>query len=235
MEVAGARATAPFYARRGKRIFDATVGSFLLVVSAPVQLVVAGLVRNKLGSPVLFRQERPGLDERTFEVVKFRTMTDARGADGALLPNEDRLTPFGRLLRSTSLDELPELINVVRGEMSLVGPRPLLASYLSRYTPRQARRHLVRPGLTGLAQVSGRNALSWPEKLELDAIYVDTLSFTGDLRILLATVRSVLTRRGIHSEGHAVAAPFDPGGESLDEVSLPTTGAVSEVADPQWR
>ena len=222
VEATGARAPHTFYVRLGKRLFDASVGSVLLLISAPVQLVVAALVRNRLGSPVLFRQERPGLHGQTFQVVKFRTMTDDRAPDGELLSNAERLTPFGRRLRSTSLDELPELINVVRGEMSLVGPRPLLTSYLPRYTPRQRRRHLVRPGLTGLAQVSGRNALSWPEKLELDAVYVDTLSFRGDLRILLATVRSVLTRQGIHSRGHAAAEPFDPGNESRDRDPLRT-------------
>ncbi len=165
-----------------KRLFDFLLVTVTLPVMLPLGLVVAALVRLRLGSPVLFQQQRPGLDARPFMLLKFRTMTDARDASGALLPDADRLTPFGRWLRSTSLDELPELWNVLRGEMSLVGPRPLLMQYLDRYTPEQARRHEVRPGMTGWAQVNGRNALSWERKFELDVWYVDHASLRLDLR-----------------------------------------------------
>ena len=157
-------------------------------------------VRIKLGSPVLFAQERPGLGGKLFTLYKFRTMTDEKGSDGKFLSDDERLTDFGRLLRSTSLDELPELFNILRGEMSLVGPRPLLVEYLKRYSPRQSRRHEVRPGLTGYAQVMGRNSLSWEERLERDVDYVEHITFLGDLKILFGTVKIVLKREGISSK-----------------------------------
>lgn len=197
------------YSRWGKRTIDLAVGSVALVVTAPIQLVVAALVRAKLGSPVLFRQQRPGKDEVIFEMLKFRTMTNDRDATGALLPDRQRLTRFGQILRSTSLDELPELVNVIRGDMSLVGPRPLVVRYLPHYSQRQRIRHNVRPGITGLAQVSGRNALSWPERLELDACYVENLSAREDVKILLLTVLQVLRRQGITGEGEVTVRAFD--------------------------
>jgi lipopolysaccharide/colanic/teichoic acid biosynthesis glycosyltransferase len=166
------------------------------------------VVRRKLGSPALFRQVRPGLHGRPFMMVKFRTMTDERGADGELLPDAQRLTAFGRFLRASSLDELPELWNVLRGEMSLVGPRPLLMEYLPLYSPEQARRHEVRPGITGWAQVNGRNAVSWDERFKLDVWYVDHRSLWLDLRILWLTVRKVLVREGISAQGEATMSRF---------------------------
>jgi lipopolysaccharide/colanic/teichoic acid biosynthesis glycosyltransferase len=180
-----------------KRVLDACVAACALSVLFPLYVILAVFVRLKLGSPVIFRQQRPGLNEKPFELVKFRTMTDARAASKELLPDSDRVTPFGRFLRSTSLDELPELWNVLKGEMSLVGPRPLLMEYLPYYTEREHRRHLVRPGITGLAQTSGRNLLAWNDRLELDVQYVDSLSFIGDLRILLSTILKVLRRDGV--------------------------------------
>ena len=179
-----------------KRLFDLLLSFGLLVVLALPLLLLWGLVRSKLGSPVLFRQIRPGLDGRPFMMVKFRTMTDERDAGGELLPDAQRLTAFGRFLRATSLDELPELWNVLSGEMSLVGPRPLLMEYLPLYSPEQARRHEVRPGITGWAQVNGRNALSWEERFKLDVWYVDHRSLWLDLRILLRTAKTVLTGAG---------------------------------------
>jgi len=188
---------------RGKRLFDLTLTIPALILLSPVIGLLAGLVRLKLGNPVLFRQQRPGLHGKPFTLYKFRTMTGARDADGNLLPDADRLTPFGRFLRRTSLDELPELLNVLRGDMSLVGPRPLLMEYLDRYTPEQARRHEVRPGITGWAQINGRNALSWEEKFELDVWYVDNLSLWLDLKILVLTIWTVLRREGISQDGYA--------------------------------
>jgi lipopolysaccharide/colanic/teichoic acid biosynthesis glycosyltransferase len=179
-----------------------------LVVLAPVGLAVGGLIRSKLGGPVLFRQQRPGRDGQLFELIKFRTMANARGADGQLLPDEERLTPLGNRLRRLSLDELPTLWNVVRGDMSLVGPRPLLVQYLERYTPEQRRRHDVLPGITGWAQIQGRNAISWEEKFEHDVWYVENISLGIDLRILLRTAVQVLGRRGISAEGHATMPEF---------------------------
>src|SRR5579863_2202999 len=179
-----------------KRTFDVLVSLVALIVLSPLLLGVAILVRIKLGSPVLFSQDRPGLGGRIFRLLKFRTMHDGRDADGRLLPDEQRITDLGRFLRSTSIDELPELWNVLRGDMSLVGPRPLLVSYLSRYSPQQARRHEVRPGLTGWAQVNGRNALDWDERFRLDVWYVDHRSLALDFRILLRTVAIVLRREG---------------------------------------
>jgi len=202
------------YARWGKPLFDRTAAAAGLVVLSPVLGAIALLVRTKLGRPVLFRQTRPGRGGEPFEMVKFRTMTDARGPDGALLPDAQRLTPLGRFLRGSSLDELPELWNVVRGEMSLVGPRPLLMRYLDRYTPEQARRHEVRPGITGLAQVYGRNAIGWDEKLAYDVSYVDRVSLGLDLRILLRTVLQVVRRDGISAESHATMPEFTGSAES---------------------
>ena len=186
-----------------KRIFDFLIALASLLLMALPLLVLACVVRSKLGSPVLFRQVRPGLHARPFTMVKFRTMTDERGPDGALLPDMQRLTPFGRFMRSSSLDELPELWNVLRGDMSLVGPRPVLMEYLSLYTPEQARRHKVRPGITGWAQLNGRNAISWEDKFVLDVWYVDNRTQCLDLKILWCTVRKVLVRDGISAAGEA--------------------------------
>lgn len=191
-----------------KRTFDVVVAGAALVVLSPVLAVVALLVRVRLGSPVLFRQERAGLGGRPFVLAKFRTMTDERGADGELLPDQQRLPPFGSFLRSTSLDELPELVHVVRGEMSLVGPRPLPTKYLERYSPRQARRHEVRPGITGWAQVNGRNTARWAERLEMDVWYVDNRSVLLDLKVLWRTVRVVFTREGVAEEGQVTMTEF---------------------------
>ena len=192
-----------------KRCFDLVVAVMALLALAVPLLVLVWLVRSKLGSPVFFRQVRPGLHGQPFEMVKFRTMTDERGADGALLPDAQRLTPFGRFLRASSLDELPELWNVLRGEMSLVGPRPLLMQYLPLYSPEQARRHEVRPGITGWAQVNGRNAISWADKFALDVWYVDHRSLFLDMRILWLTVRKVLVRDGISAAGEATMPRFE--------------------------
>ena len=204
-----------------KRIFDLMAALPMLVLASPAIAVLALLVRCKLGSPVLFIQQRPGLGGRAFRMVKFRTMRDAVDSSGRPLSDCERMTPFGRWLRSTSLDELPGLINVVRGEMSLVGPRPLLMEYLPLYSPEQARRHHVRPGLTGWAQVNGRNALSWDEKFALDVWYVDHRSFTLDLKILWRTVHKVLLRDGISADGEATMPPFagNRGCLSPDEAS----------------
>lgn len=193
---------------RGKRLFDLAVVLLGAPVWVPALAVVAALVRLNLGAPVLFRQTRPGRAGRPFALIKFRSMSDARGPDGALRPDAERLTPFGRRLRATSLDELPELLNVLRGDMSLVGPRPLLVQYLERYSPEHRRRHDVRPGLTGLAQVSGRNALSWREKFDLDVEYVDRASLALDIRILARTVAAVFRRHGISAAGEATMPEF---------------------------
>lgn len=191
-----------------KRIVDVLGAGVGLVVLAPVMAVVAVLVRVKLGTPVLFRQERAGLGGESFRLTKFRTMTDGRDATGSLLPDEDRLPPFGQFLRSTSLDELPELVHVLRGEMSLVGPRPLPVSYLDRYSARQARRHEVLPGLTGWAQVNGRNSTSWPGRLEMDVWYVEHRSLLLDLRIIWRTLRVVVSRGGVNEDGQATMTEF---------------------------
>ena len=191
-----------------KRCADIGVAAVALLVAAPLLLLVALAVRVNLGSPVLFRQRRPGLNGRPFTMVKFRTMRDANGRDGRPLPDTERLTPFGKLLRSTSLDELPELWNVLYGEMSLVGPRPLLMEYLDRYTPEQARRHEVRPGVTGWAQVHGRNALSWEERFRLDVWYVEHRSLRLDLQILIRTFSMVLCRTGVTANGEATMSVF---------------------------
>lgn len=191
-----------------KRLFDFLTALVGLMALAIPLLVLTYLVRQKLGTPVLFRQTRPGLHGKPFQMVKFRTMTDDRGPDGQLLPDAVRLTPFGRFLRASSLDELPELWNVLKGDMSLVGPRPLLMEYLPLYSPEQARRHEVRPGITGWAQVNGRNALSWEEKFKLDVWYVDNQSLWLDIKILWLTVRKVLVREGISAAGEATMAKF---------------------------
>lgn len=191
-----------------KRIFDVLAAALVLVVLALPLTILAVLIRRRLGSPVLFRQLRPGRNGKPFMMVKFRTMTDARDEHGALLPDGDRLTPFGRFLRASSLDELPELWNVLKGDMSLVGPRPLLMAYLPLYSTQQARRHEVRPGVTGWAQVNGRNALSWEEKFRLDVWYVDNRSLWLDIKILWLTVRKVLVRDGISAAGEATMPAF---------------------------
>lgn len=194
--------------RRIKRALDVAVSVTALAAGAPIILASAALVRVSLGSPVFFRQQRAGLRGRPFGIWKLRTMTDERGPDGRLLPDEQRLTRVGRFLRSSSLDELPQLLNVLKGEMSLVGPRPLLMRYLERYTARQARRHDVLPGITGLTQVRGRNALSWEEKFELDVQYVENWSLWLDLQILGETALRVIDRRGIAQSGHATMPEF---------------------------
>ena len=191
-----------------KRLFDMVAAALALLLLAPALALIAWQVRRKLGSPVLFRQVRPGLHGQPFEMMKFRTMTDERCADGALLPDAQRLTPFGRFLRASSLDELPELWNVIKGDMSLVGPRPLLMEYLPLYAPEQARRHEVRPGITGWAQVNGRNAISWEDKFALDVWYVENQSLWLDIKILWMTVRKVLVRDGISAAGDATMPKF---------------------------
>lgn len=191
-----------------KRAFDVLLSAMLLVAGAPLILALSVLVRLRLGSPVLFRQIRPGLHGRPFEMVKFRTMTDARDTTGALLPDAERLTPFGRFLRSSSLDELPEIWNVLKGEMSFVGPRPLLMDYLPLYSSEQARRHEVRPGITGWAQVNGRNTLSWEDKFRLDVEYVERQSMWLDLCILMQTALKVVKRDGISADGDATMPRF---------------------------
>jgi sugar transferase EpsL len=191
-----------------KRVIDVVGASTALVVLSPLLAVVALLVRVRMGTPVLFRQQRPGRDGRPFEMTKFRTMTDRRGPDGELLPDADRLTALGKWLRRTSVDELPELLNVVHGDMSLVGPRPLLMQYLPLYSSEQARRHEVRPGITGWAQVNGRNAVTWDEKFELDVWYVDHRSTRLDVEILVKTVSQVISGHGVSAPGHATIEPF---------------------------
>ena len=192
-----------------KRIIDVAVSLLLLAVLSPLLLAAALLIVATMGRPVLFTQARPGLGGRPFRLIKFRSMSDRRGPDGALLSDAERLGRVGRFLRASSLDELPELVNVLRGDMSLVGPRPLLMDYLPLYSAEQGRRHVVRPGLTGLAQVSGRNALGWDEKFALDVRYVDQWSHALDFRILAGTAWQVVTRRGISHEDHATAPRFE--------------------------
>ena len=206
-----------------KRIIDLTLGSAALLLAAVPMAVIAVTIRVTMGGPVLFRQARPGLHGRSFHLYKFRTMRNGPGSDA------ERMTRLGALLRSTSLDELPELLNVIRGDMSLVGPRPLLPAYLDRYTPEQARRHDVRPGITGLAQVNGRNALEWEERFRLDVLYVDTWSLALDARLLARTVRSVIAREGISAEGHVTMPEFmgTPAVMS-DTNSSPATGTDAD-------
>lgn len=191
-----------------KRLIDITASGAALTVLSPVLAVTAYKVKKNLGSPVLFKQTRPGLDGKPFEMIKFRTMKDATDKDGNLLPDSERLTPFGHKLRSTSLDELPELWNVLKGDMSLVGPRPLLMEYLPLYNSEQARRHNVRPGVTGYAQVNGRNAISWEQKFALDTWYVDNQSLWLDFKILAKTVKQVLIKDGISADGEATMSKF---------------------------
>ena len=210
------------YARYIKRILDVLLSGCALVVLTPVLLIVAVLVRTKLGSPIIFCQERPGKDEKIFKMYKFRSMTDARGENGELLPDEVRLTKFGRALRSTSLDELPELWNIFKGDMSIVGPRPQLVRDMVFMTPEQRLRHTVMPGLTGLAQVSGRNAISWEDKLATDLRYIRRITFLGDVKIVLLTVKKVFCREDISADGMDTA-------EDLGDYLL-RTAQVSEEA-----
>lgn len=196
------------YEKYIKRPQDLCCAVLALVVLSPVLAITALLVKIKLGSPVIFKQERPGLNGQIFEMYKFRTMTDGRDKNGELLPDEQRLTSFGKMLRSTSLDELPELINIIKGDLSVVGPRALLVRYLPRYNEEQARRHEVRPGLTGLAQIHGRNAISWDEKFKWDVQYVDHVSFLGDWKIIFDTIKVVLKRDGINSDTSVTMEEF---------------------------
>ncbi|PFW49659.1 sugar transferase [Priestia megaterium] len=196
------------YRRYIKRLVDIILSLVAIICLSLVLLTVAFLVRVKLGSPVLFKQKRPGMNEKIFLMYKFRTMTDARGENGELLPDDVRLTKFGKFLRSTSLDELPELFNILKGDMSLVGPRPLLVQYLPLYNEHQKRRHEVRPGLSGLAQVNGRNTINWEDKFILDVEYVDNVSFIRDWKIIFLTIKKVFVREGINSETAATMEPF---------------------------
>lgn len=201
-----------------KRILDIISSLLAIIILSPLIAVTAVLVKTKLGSPVLFKQERPGKDEKIFTLMKFRTMTDERDENGELLPDEVRLTKFGKFLRSTSIDELPELFNILKGDMSVIGPRPLLVKYLPRYNEHQHRRHEVRPGLSGWAQVNGRNSISWEEKFDLDVEYVDNYSFAMDVKILFMTVLNVLKKEGISSETSATMEVFmgTPGREEAN-------------------
>lgn len=201
-----------------KRILDIISSLLAIIILSPLLAVTAVLVKTKLGSPVLFRQERPGKDEKIFTLMKFRTMTDERDENGELLPDEVRLTKFGKFLRSTSIDELPELFNILKGDMSVIGPRPLLVEYIPRYNEHQHRRHEVRPGLSGWAQVNGRNSISWEEKFDLDVEYVDNYSFAMDVKILFMTVLNVLKKEGISSETGATMEVFmgTPGREEAN-------------------
>lgn len=196
------------YRRFLKRPMDFILSLMAIIVLSPVLIIVAILVRFKLGSPVLFKQKRPGLNEKIFTMYKFRTMTDEKDENGELLPDSVRLTKFGRMLRSTSLDELPELFNILKGDMSIVGPRPLLIQYLEIYNEHQKRRHEVRPGLSGHAQVNGRNAISWEDKFNLDVEYVDNMSFIGDWKIILLTIKKVFVKEGISSDTSVTMEPF---------------------------
>ena len=205
------------YERWFKRLVDILCALAALVVFGWLYIVVAVLVRVNLGSPVIFRQKRPGKDEKIFELYKFRTMTDARDENGVLLPDEVRLTKFGKFLRSTSLDELPEAFNILKGDMSVIGPRPLLVEYLPLYSPEQARRHEVRPGLSGYAQAHGRNAISWEERFQLDVYYVDHISFWLDVKTILLTVKKMVIREGISSAESATMEPFRGNEELADE------------------
>ena len=196
------------YRKYIKRLLDIIISLCGIIVLSPVYMLLAILVRLRLGTPVIFKQDRPGKDEKVFQLYKFRSMTDERDKNGNLLPDEVRLTPFGKKLRSTSLDELPELFNILKGDMSLIGPRPLLVRYLPRYNASQRHRHDVRPGLTGLAQINGRNAITWEKKFEYDVEYVNKLSFALDVRIFMGTVRAVLKREGISGENSATMEEF---------------------------
>lgn len=201
-----------------KRILDIISSLLAIIILSPLLAVTAVLVKTKLGSPVLFKQERPGKDEKIFTLMKFRTMTDERDENGELLPDEVRLTKFGKFLRSTSIDELPELFNILKGDMSVIGPRPLLVEYIPRYNEHQHRRHEVRPGLSGWAQVNGRNTVSWEDKFDMDVHYVDNYSFAMDVKILFMTVLNVLKKEGINSETSATMEVFmgTPGREEAN-------------------
>lgn len=203
------------YRRVIKRPMDFILSLIAIIVLSPVLLVVSILVRTKLGSPVIFKQKRPGINEKIFTLYKFRTMTDEKDENGELLPDSVRLTKFGRFLRSTSLDELPELFNILKGDMSIVGPRPLLVQYLPLYSDHQKHRHDVRPGLSGLAQISGRNAINWEDKFDLDVEYVDSASFIGDWRIIFLTIKKVFVREGINSDTSVTMEPFRGTGENI--------------------
>lgn len=191
-----------------KRFFDLIVSFFTLLLLSPIIILVAWKIRKDLGAPVIFRQLRPGLHGRPFQMIKFRTMKDVVDAQGNLLPDSERMTPFGNKLRNSSLDELPELWNVLKGEMSLVGPRPLLMQYLPLYSKEQARRHEMRPGVTGWAQVNGRNTISWEEKFKFDVWYIENYSFSLDIKILLLTIKKVFAKEGISAKGHVTIEPF---------------------------
>jgi lipopolysaccharide/colanic/teichoic acid biosynthesis glycosyltransferase len=204
-----------FYKSYVKRPMDFILSLCAIIVLSPVLLIVAMLVRLKLGSPIIFKQKRPGLNEKIFTMFKFRTMTDEKDENGDLLPDVIRLTRFGRLLRSTSLDELPELFNILKGDMSIVGPRPLLTQYLPLYNDYQKRRHEVRPGLSGLAQINGRNAIGWDCKFNLDVQYVDSISFAGDWKIIIETILKVFKREGISSGTSSTMEPFNGNKESV--------------------
>lgn len=206
-----------------KHLIDRAVAAIALLIFSPIILVVAILIRFNLGSPIFFTQQRPGKDGKIFTFYKFRTMTDATDREGNFLPDEDRMTPFGTMLRKTSLDELPQLLNVFKGDMSLVGPRPLMVHYLPLYTSEQARRHEVLPGITGLAQTSGRNTIDWDKRLKLDVAYVDNWNLWLDLKILFATVWKVIKRDGISQEGHATCEDF---GTYLAKLQAQTPEAV---------
>jgi lipopolysaccharide/colanic/teichoic acid biosynthesis glycosyltransferase len=214
---------AGFYRRIGKRLFDLTVAVPALIIFAPILAVTAIIILFKFGRPVLFVQTRPGLNCAPFSLYKFRTMTNERDTDGKLLPDAQRLPAFGKFLRASSIDELPELWNVVRGQMSIVGPRPLLMQYLPLYSKEQMRRHSVRPGLTGLAQISGRNAITWEQKFEFDIKYVDTYSFQTDIAIILRTVQKIATRSGINAPGEATMPYFKGGAASEGENQISGT------------
>ena len=197
------------YAKYVKRILDFTLSLLALIVLSPIMLILYILVRIKLGNPVIFKQMRPGKNEKIFKLYKFRTMTDKKDEQGNLLPDEQRLTKFGKFLRSTSLDELPELINIIKGDMAIVGPRPLLVQYLEFYNEEQKHRHDVRPGLTGLAQVSGRNSITWEEKFKQDIEYINHLTFVNDVKIIFMTIGKVFKREGISQDGEATMERFD--------------------------
>ena len=209
------RHTLGFYEKYIKRPQDFYCALLAIIILSPIMVIVAVMVRLRLGSPVIFKQERPGLNGQIFTLYKFRTMTDEKDKDGNLLPDEERLTRFGKILRSTSLDELPELFNILKGDMAVVGPRPLLVRYLALYDEHQARRHEVRPGFTGYAQVNGRNSISWEKKFDLDVEYVDHVTFLGDWKIILQTVKTVLKREGISSELSATMEEFKGTSEKI--------------------
>lgn len=207
-KVKEAKVNKSIYRRFLKRPMDFILSLMAIIFLSPVLIIVVVLVRFKLGSPILFKQERPGLNEKVFTMYKFRTMTDEKDENGELLPDSVRLTKFGRMLRSTSLDELPELFNILKGDMSIVGPRPLLIQYLEFYNDHQKRRHEVRPGLSGHAQVNGRNAISWEDKFNLDVEYVDNVSFIGDCKIIFKTIKKVFAKEGISSDTSVTMEPF---------------------------